>query len=69
MNIYETSCVFYMQFQLKIQGEEIQSIVGNPIKCLGKWFDDTLQDVNNSKRLERQCIEGLTNIDKTGLPG
>ena len=29
----------------------------------------TLQDVNNSKRLEQQCIEGLTNIDKSGLPG
>ena len=69
MNTYETSCVFYMQFQLKLQDEDIPSIVGNPIKCLGKWCDDSLQDVNNSKCLEQQGSEGLSNIDKSGLPG
>ena len=25
--------------KMQIQGEEIPSIVGNPIKCLGKWFN------------------------------
>ena len=29
---------------LTIQGENIPSFIGNPIKCLGKWFDDTLGD-------------------------
>ena len=54
---------------MKIQGEQIPSIVNNPIKCLGKWYDDTLKDVNNSRRLERDTTEKLVNIDKTGLPG
>ena len=57
------------RFNLKIQGEQIPSIVNNPIKCLGKWYDDTLKDVNNSRRLERDTTEKLVNIDKTGLPG
>ena len=57
------------RFTLKIQGEQIPSIVNNPIKCLGKWYDDTLKDVNNSRRLERDTTEKLVNIDKTGLPG
>ena len=26
-------------FKLNVQNEEITSIVENPIKCLGKWFD------------------------------
>ena len=42
------------RFKLKIQGEEIPSIVDNLIKCLGKRYDDTLKDVNNSRRLERE---------------
>jgi len=57
------------KFTLEIQGEEIPSIVGNPIKCLGKWYDDTLKDVNNSRRLQQQTTERLVNIDKSGLPG
>ena len=32
------------KFKLEIQGEEIPSVVNNPIKCLGKWFDSTLSD-------------------------
>ena len=38
------------RFRLKIQEEEIPSIIDNPIKCLGKWYDDTSRDVNNSRR-------------------
>ena len=57
------------RFNLKIQGEQIPSIVNNPIKCLGKWYDDTLKDVNNSRRLERDTTEKLVNIDKTGCQG
>ena len=54
------------RFRLKIPGEEIPSIIDNPIKCLGKWYDDTLKDVNNSRR---DTTEKLINIDKTGLHG
>ncbi|XP_069125457.1 uncharacterized protein [Argopecten irradians] len=57
------------QFQLKIQGEEIPTIIGNPIKCLGKWFDESLGDKGNIRRIEQQVQEGMRCIDKTGLPG
>ena len=57
------------RFRLRIQDEDIPSIERNPIKCLGKWYDDTLQDVNNSKRVEEQVKDGLKNIDRSGLPG
>ena len=32
------------RIKMEIQGEEIPSIVGNPIKCLGKWFKGSLKD-------------------------
>ena len=54
---------------MKIQGQERPSIIDNSIKCLGKWYDDTLKDVNNSGRLERETTEKLVYIDKTGLLG
>ena len=57
------------RFRLGIQDDDIPSIEGNLIKCLGKWYDDTLQDVNNSKRVEEQVKDGLKNIDRSGLPG
>ncbi|XP_033747101.1 uncharacterized protein LOC117332324 [Pecten maximus] len=57
------------RFKLSIQQEEIPTIVDNPIKCLGKWFDASLNDSRNIKRLQTQVEEGLRKIDKTGLPG
>lgn len=41
------------QFQLKVQGEVIPSIVNNPIKCLGKWFDYTLCDKNSIENTKK----------------
>ncbi|XP_052218148.1 uncharacterized protein LOC127835750 [Dreissena polymorpha] len=49
--------------------EEIPSIVTSPNKCLGKWFDSSLQDRDNVKKLEQQVEEGLKKIDRCGLPG
>ncbi|XP_060083178.1 uncharacterized protein LOC132562453 [Ylistrum balloti] len=57
------------KFKLSIQQEEIPTIVDNPIKCLGKWFDASLNDNKNIKRLQNQVEEGLRRIDKSGLPG
>ena len=40
--------------KMQIQGEEIQSIVGNPIKYLGKWFNKSLTDkesIEDTKKL------------------
>ena len=57
------------RFNLQVQGEDIPSIMDNPIKCLGKWYDATLQDGENIKRINNQLKEGLKAIDRTGLPG
>ncbi|XP_063418448.1 uncharacterized protein LOC134701249 [Mytilus trossulus] len=60
------------QVELKVQGEHgevIPSIIDNPIKCVGKWYDDSLSDKNDIKRIEQQVSEGMRSIDKTGLPG
>ena len=56
-------------FELQVQGEKIPTIRENPIKCLGKWYDDTLGDRNNISGTARQADEWLRRIDKSGLPG
>ena len=57
------------RFILKIQGEDIPSITDNPVKCLGKWFDDSLNDRANVQRIKTQLTEGMQTIDRSGLPG
>ena len=54
--------------KFRVEQEEIPSIIENPIKCLGKWFDDSLKDENRQKILQ-QVDKGLKAIDKTELPG
>lgn len=39
------------KYQLEIQGEVIPSIEEDPIKCLGKWYDSSL---NNRSMTEKQ---------------
>ncbi|XP_069136759.1 uncharacterized protein [Argopecten irradians] len=51
------------------RAKRFPSIVNNPIKCLGKWFDANLNDSNNIRRLQGQVKEGLGAIDKIRLPG
>ena len=57
------------QFQLMVQGEKIPFIIGNPMKCLWKWYDETLCDRTNISRIGQQVSEGMRNIDKTCIPG
>ncbi|XP_066299893.1 uncharacterized protein [Branchiostoma lanceolatum] len=57
------------RFKLEVQGEPIPSIKGNPIKCLGKWYDDTLSDRKNVSSTMMQIEEWLRRIEKSGLPG
>ncbi|XP_078322870.1 uncharacterized protein LOC144622162 [Crassostrea virginica] len=45
------------KFQLKVQGENIPSIVDEPIKCLGKWFDDTLTDKNKIENIQSRTSQ------------
>lgn len=47
----------------------IPSIKATPIKCLRKWYDDTLTDKNNISSTEHQAGEWLRKIDRSGLPG
>ncbi|XP_052240804.1 uncharacterized protein LOC127851227 [Dreissena polymorpha] len=55
---------------LRVQGEDIPSLIDNPVKCLGKWFDTTLGDSrNNTERIRQQLRNGLAKIEGTGLPG
>lgn len=39
----------------------------DPIKCLGKWFDDSLIDRNNIASMEKLMEERLKSIEKSGL--
>ena len=57
------------RFKLSIQGENIPTIKDNPVKCLGKWFDDNLNDKANVQRIQTQLQDGMQIIDKSGLPG
>ncbi len=57
------------RFKLLVQGEEIPNIQGNPIRCLGKWYDDSLSDKNSISSTGKQVEEWLEKIDKSGLPG
>jgi hypothetical protein len=44
---------------LKIQGEDIRRIIDNPIKCLGKWFDATLNDKEDINQLQVSLSQNL----------
>nr|XP_055041026.1 uncharacterized protein LOC129428141 [Misgurnus anguillicaudatus] len=57
------------KFKLVVQGEVIPNIQGNPIRCLGKWYDDSLSDKNNISSTREQVEEWLKKIDKSDLPG
>lgn len=57
------------KYDLLIQGEIIPSIKDNPIKCLGKWYNESLKDKNNVHSTEKQVEGWLKNIEKSGLPG
>ena len=42
------------QLKLRIQGEEIPSVVDEPIKNLAKWFDKSPGDTINVKEVVEQ---------------
>ncbi len=56
-------------FRLQVQGEDIPTIRESPMKCLGKWYDDTLCDRTNISSTEKQADKWLRKIDRSGLPG
>lgn len=57
------------KIKLHLQGEVIPSIQENLIKCLGKWFDESLTDRNHIASTEKQTEDWVRRIKKSGLPG
>lgn len=57
------------KFSLQVQGEVIPSIMDNPIKSLGKWFNALLTDGAIVTDAVKQTEEWLKKIDKSLLPG
>ena len=41
---------------MQIQGKEIPSIVGNPIKSLGKWFNESLTDKESIEDTKKKLL-------------
>ena len=54
---------------MQIQGEEIPSIVGNLINCLGKWFNESLTDKESIEDTKKKLLSRLKTVDGSGLPG
>ena len=40
-----------------------------PVKSLGRWYNASLKDKDQSDQLREETIKGLVSIDKTSLPG
>ncbi|XP_052238630.1 uncharacterized protein LOC127849922 [Dreissena polymorpha] len=57
------------KFTFQVQSEDIPSVVDNPIKCLGKWYDASLNDTSSINRTKNQLQDVLKQIDQTSLPG
>ena len=52
---------------MQVQGEEIPSVVGNPIKCLGKWFNESIIDKVSIEGIKK-LHSWLRAVDGNGLP-
>ena len=57
------------QLKLRIQGEEIPSVVDKPIKYLGKWFDKSSGDTINVKEVVERTRLRSKKTNKSDLPG
>ena len=54
---------------MKIQGNDIPTKVTKPIKCLGKRFDSSPTNINQTKELKPTVTSWLKKVDTNGLPG
>ena len=57
------------RFRFKLGEEVIPTISEKPVKSLGKWFRDTLNDRDSVKEMKEKAREWTETIDKSGLPG
>ena len=53
----------------KVGGQAIPTVSEEPVKSLGRWYDDTLRDTRQSKETAQSSEEGLRKIDRCPLPG
>jgi hypothetical protein len=55
--------------RFKINGQTIPTVSEQPVKSLGKWFDDTLKDKDSIQKMVKQTELWMETIEKSGLPG
>ena len=56
--------------KMQIQGEHIPLIVGNPIKCLGKWFNESPTNKESIEGIKKKLLSSwLRTVDGSGLLG
>ncbi|XP_052256427.1 uncharacterized protein LOC127861786 [Dreissena polymorpha] len=53
----------------RIKDQLILTVKEQPVKCLGKWFRDSLNDQQSIKDTVVQMENWLKDVDKCGLPG
>lgn len=53
---------------MQIQGKEIFSTVGNPIKCFGKWFNESITDKDSTEYTTKMFQTWLKIVDSSELP-
>lgn len=47
----------------------IPMILEQPVKSLGRWYNESLKDGEQNNKLREETIKGLNTIDKILLPG
>ena len=52
-----------------VANQAIPTVTEEPVKSLGRWYDDTLKDTQRAKETKQMSEEGLETIDQCGLPG
>lgn len=52
-----------------IGNERIPTVTEKPVKSLGKWYSDSLNDRNSITEIRHQLEEWMGKVDKSGLPG
>ena len=52
-----------------VANQAIPTVTEEPVKSLGRWYDDTLKDTKRGNETKQMAEEGLETINQCGLPG
>lgn len=55
--------------RFEVQGERTSPVTEQPVKCLGKWYDSTINYTGNTRKKKSQAREWIKLIQTSGLPG